>query len=476
MQSNANINHSASQIPVSLSAPTLITLLDKKSQPSGSNVDKQQQQQLIVQSAGGSKDQTSSDQAKDDDADLLAGFSEVLVKLDDEDLADLDSIINNPELLVNEDEQSKDEDSMQATPTDDYDQMKIKQLVDDFTTAVEPVIDQKMPTEMEIDVNQPPSDIENSNPASIEVPDHNPTESNDSKPDEPAEEKVVIISDESSNTNDEKPHDDVESQPSAAEDDSKEAPENSDNSGESKDGPPTTVFHVDDSDDDATFEDAKEVLENSGKTAEDRKDSTEESKPETESEKSEKDIKQEKVVDSDDETLGVKARSGRRKATTSRSRDHSNDDNRDATPIRTRSRHSSVIEPKATHNFTKEQDHSMWKDRWDVCVKDLQKHKDYATIVDKRVIPDESSKSYILRPMDMKMIAKNIEHHYLTTAEDVKRDFALMCTNIIMFPNREKVFIDKVQQFLKDAMDVIDSNLEVDEAYKSYRKQIRKKH
>lgn len=414
---------------------------------------------------------------KDDDADLLAGFTDVLAKLDDEDLADLDSIINNPELLVNEDEQSKDEDSMQATTTDEFDQMKIKQLVDDFTTAVEPVIDQKMPTEMEIDVNQPPSDIENSNPASIEVPDQNPTESNDSKQDEPAEEKVVIISDESSNTNDEKPHDDVESQPSATEEDSKEAPEeNSENSGESKDGPPTAVFNVDDSDDDATFEDAKDNLESSGKTADARKESTEESKPETENEKSDKDIKQEKVIDSDDETLGVKARGGRRKATDTRSRDHSNDDNRDATPIRTRSRHSSVIEPKSSHNFTKEQDHSMWKARWDDCVKELQKHKDYSTIVDKRVIPDESSKSYILRPMNMNMIGKNIEHNHATTADDVKRDFALMCTNIIMFPNREKVFIDKVQQFLKDAMDIIDSNLEVEEAYKSYRKQIRKKH
>lgn len=475
VQINANINHSASQIPASLTAPTLITLLDKKVQSSTSHsvVDKQ-----LIQSAGSSKDATN-DAVKDDEADLLAGFSEVLVKLDDEDLADLDAIIMNPEILdaklVNEDEQSKDEDSMHATTNDDYDKLKIKQLVEDFTT-VEPVVDQKMPTEMETDVI-PPSDIENSNPASIEVPDQNPTESNDSKPDEPTEEKVVIISDESSNTNDEKPQDDTESQPSAAEEDSKEVPETSENSGESKEPPSGPVFQVEDSDDDAPFEDAKEMLDNSGKTSDDKQESNEETKNDTEPEKSDKDIKEEKIIDSDDETLGVKAsRGGRRKATDTRSRDHSNDDNREATPIRTRSRHSSVIEPKSAFNFTKEQDHAMWKARWDDCVKEMQKLKDYSSIIDKRVIPDDSCKSYIFRPMNMSMIGRNIESHYSTTTNDVKRDFSLMCTNIIMYPNREKVFIEKVQQFLKDATDVIDSNLEVEEAFKSYRKQIRKKH
>lgn len=477
VQNNANINHIASQIPASLTAPTLITLLDKKvlSSTSHSTVDKQ-----LIQSVGSSKDATH-DATKDEDADLLAGFSEVLVKLDDDDLADLDAIIMNPEILdaklVNEDEQSKDEDSMHATTNDDYDKLKIKQLVEDFTT-VEPVVDQKMPTEMETDVIHPPSsDIENSNPASIEVPDQNPNESNDSKQDEPAEEKVVIISDESSNTNDEKPNDDLESQTSAAEEDSKEVPETSEHSGESKEPPSGPVFHVEDSDDDATFEDAKEILDNSGKASDDRQESNEELKHDTEPEKSDKDIKEEKIIDSDDETLGVKAsRGGRRKATDTRSRDHSNDDNRDATPIRTRSRHSSVIEPKSTFNFTKEQDHSMWKARWDDCVKEMQKLKDYSSIIDKRVIPDDSCKSYILRPMNMNMIGKNIENHYSTTSNDVKRDFGLMCTNIVMYPNREKVFIEKVQQFLKDAMEVIESNMEVEDAYKSYRKQIRKKH
>jgi bromodomain-containing protein 8 len=120
VQSNANINHSASQIPVSLTAPTLITLLDKKPQTSTSSVvDKQNNLQ--------SSDGKDSNDPKDDDADLLADFNELIPdKFDDEDLADINAIIMNPEILddkIVEDEQSKDEDSSQAATTDDYDKI-----------------------------------------------------------------------------------------------------------------------------------------------------------------------------------------------------------------------------------------------------------------------------------------------------------------------------------------------------------------
>lgn len=546
---NVTINHSASvQIPVSQQAPTLITLLDKK--PSSvhyvqdpSTSEKQQMMMSIsVAEGSGGKDGTD---VKDEEADILADFNELIAeKFDDEDLEDINAIIMNPEILdekITEDEPIKDvDDSSQATSTDDYDKLKIKQLVEDFAGV--PDVEQSpapqddtqeqvassAPAE-ESEVTQIPSEPENSNPESIEMVA--PTDSNDSKVESPVQDdKVLIISDESSNTNDEKKDemsdkvevgDGEESQSvkSSTADDVKDASgedsnketrafqgiqesdENSASSEKESKGP--AVYQVDDSDEDVLFEDAKEHHDDSAKT--DKELDAAESKdtektldfPEVKAKTSKtstsevEDITRSAgSVDSDDEVLEVKVSRGpgRRKATDNtkaetpsgptRSRDHSeNDDNRDATPIRTRSRHSSTIpssEPKSTFNFSKEQDHSMWKARWEDCQKELQKLKDYPTMVDSKLIPDEM-KSVILCPMNMKIIQKNIENHISTMPGDVKRDFARMCTNIIMSKKRGSKFIEMTQQFLKDGMEIIDSNLEVEDAYKSYRKQIKKK-
>lgn len=117
----------------------------------------------------------------------------------------------------------------------------------------------------------------------------------------------------------------------------------------------------------------------------------------------------------------------------------------------------------------------MWKARWDDCQKELQKLKDYSSIVDNKVIHDDSYKTIILQPINMKLIQKNIENHVSTMPGDVKRDFALMCSNIIMLNKKGSKFNEMVHQFIKDGMEVIDSNLDVEDGYKSYRKQIRKK-
>jgi hypothetical protein len=75
----------------------------------------------------------------------------------------------------------------------------------------------------------------------------------------------------------------------------------------------------------------------------------------------------------------------------------------------------------------------------------------------------------------MKLISKNIENHHSTMPNDIKRDFCQLCTNIIMSPNRDEKLIKKVEAFMKEGLEVIESNMEVEDAYKSYRKQIRKK-
>lgn len=517
---NAVINHSASSsvhIPVAQSAPTLITLLDKKPSTLAQDRSTSEKQQLMmsISVAEGSGGKDGAD-AKDEEADILADFNELIAdKFDDEDLEDINSIIMNPEILddkLADDEPSKDvDDSSQATSTDDYDKLKIvKQLVEDFGGVPEIPAQVAQPKEATVDdseVVNVPSEPETSNPASVEVVEQ--TESNDSKVESPApdDSKVLIISDESSNTNDEKkvetgekgeesqsvksPEADASGEETRAFKVIQESEENSASS-EKEAKEPLAVYQVDDSDEDVLFEDAKEHHDDSAKI-EKEAEATESKVPEKapEMKENEEATRSAGSIDSDDEVLEVKAfrSTGRKKnseslkaeapSSSTRSRDHSeNDDTRD-TSIRTRSRHSSIIpagETKSTFNFSKEQDHSMWKARWEDCQKELQMLKDYAAIVDSKIIPDDSYKSVILCPMNMKTIQKKIESHVSTVAGDVKRDFALMCSNIIMLNKKGWKFNETVNQFIKDGLDIIDSNLEVEDAYKSYRKQIKKKH
>ncbi|CRK90006.1 CLUMA_CG003732, isoform A [Clunio marinus] len=556
---NAIINHSASvQIPVSQTAPTLITLLDKKlstvsatsqsSLCSSSDPSTNEKQQLMLSISvpeGSGKDGSD---VKDEDEDILVDFNLITQNLDDDDLEDINAIIMNPEILedkITDHEPSiKDvDDSSQATSTDDYDKLKIKQLVENFAGSSE--VEQSSirgeniqehvmitPVNNEgSEVMQIQSEAETSNPTSVELIE--PTESNDSKQSPIHDEKVMIISDESSNTNDTKKEElsekmetgeaeESQSVKSSIADDVKDGSgedstikdlrvfeglqESDENSALSEKHPKaqtTTVYQLDDSDEDLLFEDAKENQEASlikPPIKDQQKFEIKEPEKVVEiQDPKPKTVEVEEITrsgcsaDSDDEILEVKvSRSiGRKKAAdtlkadtprnSTRSRDQSENDDKDSTPIRTRSRHSSSTgrasdQPKPLYNFSKEQDHSMWKERWDDCLKTLQKHKDYSTVVDNKVIPDDTCKSIILTPMNIKTVQKNIENHFSTLPGDIKKDFALMCTNIIMLNKKGSKFNDLVHQFMKDAMEIIDSNLEVEEAYKSYRKQIKKKH
>lgn len=540
---NVIINHSACsvQIPVSQSAPTLVTLLDKKTaialDPSTSEK-KQLMLSISVPESIGGKDGAD---GKDEEADILAEFNELIAdKFDDEDLEDINAIIMNPEILddkLPEDEPIKDiDDSSQATSTDDYDKLKIKQLVEDFAgvpdvevpTGVQEIEQAVLTAVDDSEVIQVPSEPEISNPTSIEMIE--PNESNDSKADSPAQDdKVMIISDESSTNDDKKEKliekidigegEESQSIKSSVADDTKEDDSNKESrpfkefqerndalAGSEKESKElnSTVYQVDDSDEDVLFEDAKESHDDSGKK--DKKTETTnkklpdktadvvEAKPSTSKASLTETVDKSRSagsVDSDDEVLEVKVSrsTGRKKANESfkadtpgsstRTRDHSeNDDKIDSTPIRTRSRHSSLIpasEPKSTYNFSKEQDHSMWKARWEDCLKDLQKHKDYSAVIDNKIIPDDSYKTVILCPMNLKTIQKNIENNLSTLPGDVKRDFALMCTNIIMLNKKGSKHNDMVNQFIKDGIEIIENNLEVEDVFKSYRKQIKKK-
>jgi bromodomain-containing protein 8 len=547
------------------SAPTLIDLLDKKSSLTGivsSTSSSSEKQQLLMsisvpESSGGGGCGKEGDMVKDEEAELLADFNEIIDcdKFDmDEDLEDLNSIIMNPEILddkISDGEPIKDaDDSSQATSTDDYDKLKIKQLVETIQVLAETEVQASSsttaivnPEEMqekvaplpveESEIMQIPSETENSEPASVEMIEA-PVESNDStqlqtKNDSPTPDnnKIVMISDESSNTNDNDKKEEAmsdkvdtndgdESQSAKSDDikdpsgeDSNKEPqafqgipiaESDENSVGSEKGPkePTNLFPLDDSDD-AIFEDAREHHSGSDKLQESDSVAKEQSPekslseaPETKTPKpiivTESEEASRSAIDSDDEVMEVKvSRSTSRKkagdslkadtpSSSTRSRDHSeNDDKSDSTP-RTRSRHSStaVSESKATQIFPKEQDHNMWKARWEDCAKELQKLKDYSQIVDNKVVQDDFYKKICLHPMNMKIIGKNIESHTSTLKGDIERDFVIMCTNIMMSSSKGPKFDEMVHQFMREGREVINSHMRVDDAYKSYRKQIKK--
>jgi hypothetical protein len=550
------IDHSSpsSIVSHSQSAPTLITLLDKRPSESQQDTATAEKQQMLMSIESGGKD---GDIVKDEEAELLADFNELIdaEKFDmDEDLEDLNSIIMNPEILeekISDGEPIKDS-SIQATSTDDYDKLKIKQIVETIQDLagvpdVEPsTVHNILTTSIKHELVAPveaaeilqdvmPPEPEHSSDA-IEMVDDNNAESNDSttlmsvKTDVP-DEKVVMISDESSNaiedkkdelndkidTNDGEESQSVKSSTvddvkDASGDDSNKEPqtfqgipiaESDENSMSSeKEIKEESTFHPEDSED-AIFEDAKDHHSEPEKVTESKntKDLPAE-KPEESLSESKTSLKptivadieeaSHSAIDSDEEVLGAKtSRSiSRRKgadslkadtpSSSTRSRDHSeNDDNRDSTPIRTRSRHSSTAvslsESKNTFNFSKEQDHSMWKARWEDCTKELQKLKEFSQIIDNKIIQDEMYKKVCLHPMNMRIIAKNIETNVSTLPSDIKRDFVLMCTNIIMLNNKGQKFNEMVHDFTKECLEIIDSQMETEDAYKSYRRQIKKK-
>lgn len=545
---------SSSSSTIASTAPTLINLLDKKSVQDVAINEKQQLIMSISVPPGesGGKD---GDIVKDEEAELLADFNELIdaEKFDiDEDLEDLNSIIMNPEILeekISDGEPNKDvDDSSQATSTDDYEKLKIKQIVEtiqDFAGVdvgnvsqapnpnhpVLPIIQEPPPSQEQAIVSsstiesseqiqnvQP--EIENSAPTSVEMIE-TAIESNDSTNKEeslPAqEEKVVMISDESSNTNDQQQlldkikeqmndkmdtNDGEDTKSSVADEtkeEEKEVPiaESDENSMASEKEPKnsTANFQIEDSED-ALFEDAKDKLDDlDSNNTTNKEQSPEKTLPDIQEPKLSKENEEasRSAIDSEDEVLqkSTSRSTSRKKAldslkadtpsSSTRSRDHSeNDDNRDSTtPIRTRSRHSStahsISEPKSTFNFTKEQDHSMWKARWDDCAKELQRHKDFSQIIDNKIMQDDFYKKVCLQQITMKIIAKNIENHISTLPNDIKRDFALMCTNFIMLNNKGAKFNETIHQFTKECLEIIDSHMEVEDAYKSYRKQIKKK-
>lgn len=496
------INSSISNLASSQSAPTLVNLLDKKSSllQDASTSEKQQLMSVLPETTGG-KD---SDMVKDEEAELLADFNELIAeKFDDidEDLEVLNSIIMNPEILeekISDSEHpNKDiDDSSQATSTDDYDKLKIKQIaetIQDFAGNVDGSNLVQMETP-KVEENSEVQEPESSAPTSIDI--EPPMESNDSnitkeeQPDE-ANEKVVMISDESSNATDKKmeEQDTNDGESSVADEATKndkdetliESDENS-MASEVKEVKDTSNFQIEDSGD-AIFEDAKETLNEP-----EVKEATIEEKqlPEIQEPRKEEEHSR-SAIDSEDEILQeVKTRRSKKafeslKADTpsssTRSRDHSeNDDNRDSTtPIRTRSRHSSTAVSEPKFSFSKEQDHSMWKARWDDCAKELQKHKDFSQIIDNKMMQDDVYKRVCLHQVNLKIIAKNIENNISTLPADVKRDFSLMCTNFIMLNNNKSKSNEAIHQFTKECLDIIDSHMEVEDAYKSYRKQIKKK-
>lgn len=526
---SAVINHSASpsvQIPASQSAPTLITLLDKKSVASTSLDSPNEKQQLLmsisVPEGTGGKDGSDD---KDEEEEILADFTDLIRdKFNDEDLEDINSIIMNPEIL--EDEMAEDkplrdvDDSSQNDSTNDYDKLKIKKLIEDFScvpdveagvldAATDPGAGTSASAD-DTDTTHVPMDTETSCTVSVDLIE--PAESNDSKEDSSAvEEKVIQISDESSTGNEDKKDqmsdkietgegDESQSVKSSVDEakdtsgeDTKEtrAFQSVKSGGESSDKnskASATVYNVEDSDEDP-FEDAKENHDDSAKTEKESESDAKKSSSDSKSKATDAD-EVAGSVDSDDEVLEVKVSrsTGRKKnldslksdtpSSSTRSRDHSeNDDNREAAPIRTRSRNSSVVavnEPKA--GLTKEQDHSFWKGRWEDCSKELHKHKDYTSVIDNKAMHDDSYKSIVLRPMNMKTIHKNIENSVSTMPGDIKRDFALMCSNIMMMNKRGSKFNETVYNFLRDGLETIDQHMDVDEVYISYRKQIRKKH
>lgn len=544
-----NIDHSASsiQIPASQTAPTLITLLDKKSQPVAAapigtavqdqaNTHDKHQNLMVISvpepSISGAKD---GHHHQDEEAELLADFNDLMSDgklMDIEDLEDLNNIIMNPEILdekSTENEQIKDaEESIQNNATDDYDKLRIKQIVEtiqDFAGVPEPeikVVEREEPQEVkevqpeplaEVDdlvVPQLPEEPEFSEPASADEVIEPPNES----PAAQDEKHVMIISDESSNTNDEKPlMEPLEKIEEAEEEESKEILESEsqpkpeqrafqaietakmdENSGGSEKEPvkdQPTVFTIDDSDEDGLFHDAKENQDETQKvekleieTVQEPIETNEASSPVPDEMPKPDSIS---LDDSDEEIIVMKAGRGSRRdysrkktsETTSsvhstRSRDHSeNDDNNsnsDSTPIRTRSRHSS------TYVFTNDQDHTMWKGKWKECMHQLQEIPNYSIVIDSKSIPDESQKTVIYCPMNMKTIHKNIDNNISTMCGDVKRDFALMCTNIVMWNKKDNPkFNETVNQFMKDGLDIIDAHMDVDEVYKQYRAQIKKK-
>lgn len=610
--SSAIDHNNVVQIPASQSAPTLITLLDKKPTPNATtsinfNVSAtgavpqaqllQQQSIIELSTASGSNTIDTQPEMNADDSQLYAEFRDMMdpkFEIDEDCLEDINSIISAPEIdKMGSGVPIKMEVNVsQLSNADDYDQLRIKQLVESFDNPVvgqipvgpvtiapvniveapqetsifqttnKPTIFQQFQQqfdagkiggddmELNMQVTDPP-DL----PQEFNKDQEMSQDGDTDKIDVNAIETIEVTSDENSSTNE------MIDQPEATvilkEDEkaSKNQPEETKNAddntadgksvSDSKDPrmkgevqiviqkcdkedkaeeakecndelmpEASSVINVNDSDEDADiFEDAKEqqehevkmeaklaqeLLEQSASGSHTAELGT--SKATTEEEANSTCIS----LDSDDDIIEVSRSDKVGRVTRDYSRkkisdtpsksdkeDHaaksrevsenSNDDNNSDTPItRTRSRNSSTVPdasktPSASTGYTVEQDHTMWKSKFRSAMQQISELKDYEAIIDGKVIPNESQKNVIYHLMNLRQLQRNVENDILTMPSDVKRDFGLMCTNIIMLNKKGSKFNDSVYKFMKDSWEIFEECLEVEDTFKTYRKTIKKK-
>lgn len=154
--SSAIDHNNVVQIPASQSAPTLITLLDKKPAPNATtsinfNVSAtgavpqaqllQQQSIIELSTASGSNTMDTQPEMNADDSQLYAEFRDMMdpkFEIDEDCLEDINSIISAPEMdKIGSGTPIKMEVNVsQLSNADDYDQLRIKQLVESFDNPV----------------------------------------------------------------------------------------------------------------------------------------------------------------------------------------------------------------------------------------------------------------------------------------------------------------------------------------------------
>ena len=609
--SSAIDHNNVVQIPVSQSAPTLITLLDKKPAPIATtsinfNVSAmgavpqaqllQQQSIIELPTASGSNTMDTQPEMNADDSQLYAEFRDMMdpkFEIDEDCLEDINSIISAPEMdkIGSGAPIQMEVNVSQLSNADDYDQLRIKQLVESFdnpvvgqipgpvTIASVKIVDAPQETsifqtsnkptifqqfQQQFDAGKIAGDNMELNMQVTDTPDlpqefnkdqENSQDVDTGKIDANTIETIEVTSDENSNTNEmtDQPEGNVvlkedekaiNKQPEEIKNEDKNMVDDECESG-SKDPriksevqiviqkcdkenkaedanesidelmPETSsVINVNDSDEDADiFEDAKEQQENEvKKEAKLVKELLEQSvggsqtvelgasKVTTEEEANSTCIS----LDSDDDIIEVSRSDKIGRVTRDYSRkkisdtpsksdkeDHagksrevsenSNDDNNSDTPItRTRSRNSSTVPdtsktPSTSTGCTVEQDHTMWKSKFCSAMQQISELKDYEAIIDGKVIPNESQKNVIYHPMNLRQLQRNVENDILTMPSDVKRDFGLMCTNIIMLNKKGSKFNDNVYKFMQDSWEIFEESLEVEDTFKSYRKTIKKK-
>ncbi|CAO1420087.1 unnamed protein product [Diamesa serratosioi] len=608
--SSAIDHNNVVQIPPSQSAPTLITLLDKKPAPIATtsinfNVSAtgavpqaqllQQQSIIELSTASGSNTMDTQPEMNADDSQLYAEFRDMMdpkFEIDEDCLEDINSIISAPEMdKMGSGAPIKMEVNVsQLSNADDYDQLRIKQLVESFDNpvvgqipgpvAIAPVKNVEVPQETSIfqstnkptifqqfqqqfDAGKIAGDDMDLSLQVTDTPDlpqefnkdqESSQDGDTSKIEVNAIETIEVTSDENSNTNemtvqpesivilkeDEKvsktkqleetkvadenitegqiesgskdPRIKSEVQIVIQKCDKEEKVEDVKESVDESMPEASGVINVNDSDEDADiFEDAKEQQEHEvkkeAKLAQELLEKSVGGSQTTELGASKATTEEEAnstciSLDSDDDIIEVSRSDKVGRVTRDYSRkkisdtpsksdkeDHagksrevsenSNDDNNSDTPItRTRSRNSSTVPDttktsSASTGYTVEQDHTMWKGKFRSAMQQISELKDYEVIIDGKVIPNESQKNVIYHPMNLRQLQRNVENDILTMPSDVKRDFGLMCTNIIMLNKKGSKFNDIVYKFMKDSWDIFEECLEVEDTFKSYPLNIR---